>query len=95
MLMRMSVAIIGLFGLTACAQTENTCQYKTQEGYAHVVSVPSQAIVSIGVKYQNVKLDPAQFPEEPKPAQVYKIEVGELISGDCNATVFKVLERVK
>lgn len=95
MLIRKIICIIGLFGLSACATTDTNCKYETQDVFAHVVSVPSQAIISMGIEYQNVKLDIAEFPESPKPAQVYKVQINKLVSGTCSPTVFKVIERVK
>ena len=84
-----------LIGLTSYAHAENQCKYTTSHGYAHVVSVPSYALVSINAKYANVKLNASQFPKDLEPGQIYKIEINEPKSKACKLTVFNVKERVQ
>ncbi|WP_135077148.1 hypothetical protein [Terasakiella sp. SH-1] len=95
MLMKNLIWIGALTGLTACAQIENNCTYETTDGYAHVVSVPNQVIVSINAKYPNAKLAPNAFPDDVEPAQVYKVKIKELTSGTCAPVEFDIGERVK
>lgn len=71
------------------------CEYTQSEGFAHVVSVPSYAIVSISRKHQNVRLTTAAFPEKPKPGQVYSVKVKEPTNEKCQQIHFEVIKRVQ
>lgn len=81
--------------LSGISFAQDNCTYKTEEGYAHVVSAPSFVVVSINAKYPNVRLDAKAFPEKAKPAQVYRVQINESDDKNCPPVGFKIMERVQ
>ena len=84
-----------LLAMTSAGAAFAQCEYTQSDGYAHVVSVPSYAIVSVNRQHQNVRLTVAAFPEKPEPGQVYTVKIKEPTSPQCKQVHFEIIKRVQ